>query len=72
MEFEVQKREQHMPIYWKQNVGGVQAENSNIEKENEDYEIQKPQMQSTKNEEQMEDPMVNTVLIVELHMTNES
>ncbi len=23
MEFEVQKREQHMPIYWKQNVGGV-------------------------------------------------
>jgi len=29
-------------------------------------------MQSTKNEEQMEDPMVNTILIVELHMTNES
>jgi hypothetical protein len=25
MESKVQKQEQHMPIYWEQNVGGVQV-----------------------------------------------
>jgi hypothetical protein len=28
MEFEVQKKEQQMPIYWGKNVGGVQEANS--------------------------------------------
>ncbi len=39
-----------MLIYWEQNVGGVQVENFNTEEENEDYEIQKPYMQSMKDE----------------------
>ncbi len=29
MEFEVQKQEQQMRVYWEQNAGGVQLENSN-------------------------------------------
>jgi hypothetical protein len=33
-----------MPIYWEQSAGGVQAKNSDMEEENEDCEIQKPQM----------------------------
>jgi hypothetical protein len=33
-----------MLIYWEQRVGGVQAKNSNMEEENEDYKIQKPQI----------------------------
>ncbi len=61
-----------MPIYWGQSVGGVQAKNFNTEEEDEDYEIQKPHMQSTEDEEQMEDLVINTILIVEQHMTNES
>jgi hypothetical protein len=33
-----------MPIYWEQNASGVQANISNMEEEDEDCEIQKPQM----------------------------
>jgi hypothetical protein len=33
-----------MPVYWEQNVGGVKVENFDMEEEDEDYEIQKPQM----------------------------
>ncbi len=33
-----------MPIYWEQNVGGIHVEDSKMEEENEDYEIQKPQI----------------------------
>jgi len=40
--------------------------------EDEDCDIQKPQIQSNENEEQMEDLALNTILIMELHMTNES
>jgi len=40
-----------MSIYWEQNVGGVHAENSDMKEEDEDYEIQKPQMQNTKDDE---------------------
>ncbi len=61
-----------MLIYWEQNVGGIQAENFNSEEENEDYEIQKPYMQNTKDEKQMEDLAVNTIFIFYLHMTNKS
>jgi hypothetical protein len=43
-----------------------------MDKEDEDCEIQKPQMQSTKDEKQMKDLTVNTILISELCMTNKS
>ncbi len=72
MEFEVQKQEQQMPIYWEQSASGVQANNFDMEEEDEDCEIQKPQMQNTKDEEQVEDPMVNTILIFNLQMINKS
>jgi hypothetical protein len=45
-------------------------ENSHLAEENKYYEMQKPQMQNTKDEEQMEDPMVNKILFFHLHMTN--
>ncbi len=61
-----------MLIYWEQNVGGIQVENFNIEEENEDYEIQKPYMQSMKDEKQMEDLAINIILIFYRHMTNKS
>jgi hypothetical protein len=48
------------------------VENFDTEEEDEDYEIYKPQMQKTKDEEQMEDPMVNTILIFDLQMTDKS
>jgi hypothetical protein len=31
-----------MLIYWEQNAGGVQANNSNMEEEDENYEKKKP------------------------------
>jgi hypothetical protein len=55
-----------MPVYWEQSVGGVQAENSNSEEENKDCEIQQPRMKSIEDEEHMEDPVVNTILIFDL------
>ncbi len=70
MEFEIQKQKQQMPIYWEQSVGGAQVENSNMNKENEDHEIIKPQMKSTKDEEQMKHPTVNIISILELQVTN--
>jgi len=39
MEFKVQIKEQHMPIYWEQSVGGVQAANFDIEEDDEGCEI---------------------------------
>ncbi len=39
-----------MPIYWEQNVGGFQAKNFNTEEDNEDCEIEKPQMKNAKDE----------------------
>jgi hypothetical protein len=44
-----------MSIYWEHSVSGVQAEDFDMDKEDEDCEIQKPQMQSTKDEKQMKD-----------------
>ncbi len=72
MESKVHKQKQQMPVYWEQSVGGVQEENSNMEEEDEDCEIQKPQMWRIEDEEQMKDPMVNIVLIFDLQMTNKS
>jgi hypothetical protein len=43
-----------------------------MDKENEDCEIYKPWIQSTKDEEQIKDLIVNAILILELHMTNKS
>ncbi len=59
-------------MYWEQNIGGLQVEYFDTEVEDEDHDIQKPQIQSNEDEKQMEDPTVNKILIVELHMTNES
>ncbi len=70
MESEAQIQEQQMPIYWEQSVSGVQAEDSNTKEEDEDCEMQKPQIQSTKDEKKLKDSMVSTILIFELHMIN--
>ncbi len=48
MEFEVQKKE-HMQVYWEQSTCRIQEVNSNIEEEDEGYEIKKPQMKNAKN-----------------------
>jgi len=61
-----------MPMYWEQNIGGLQAKYFDTKVEDEDCDIQKPQLQSNEDEEQIEDLALNTILIVELHMTNES
>jgi hypothetical protein len=42
MESKVLKKEQHIPIYWEQNVGGVQEVNFDTKKDDEECEIQKP------------------------------
>ncbi len=59
-----------MPIYWEHNASGVQAEDFDMDKEDENYEIQKPQINNIKDEEQMKDLVVNTILILELQMIN--
>ncbi len=61
-----------MPVYWEQNVGGVQVKNSDIGEDHEDYEIQKPQMKNAKDEEQIKDPMMNIILIFDMQMSNKS
>ncbi len=66
MEYEIQKQEQQMPIYWGQSVGGIQVENFDIKVDDEDYEIQKPHMKNVKDEEQIKDPTMNTILIFNL------
>ncbi len=66
MEYEVQKQEQQMPVYWGQNVGGVQAENFDMEVNDEDYEIQKPHMKNVKDKEQIKNPTMNIILIFNL------
>jgi hypothetical protein len=70
MEFKVQKQEQQMPKYLEQSASGVHAKKFDMEKEDENYEIQKPHMWSIKDEEQMEDLVVNIILIFDLQMTN--
>jgi hypothetical protein len=40
-----------MLIYWENSVSGVQMKIFDMEEEDEDYELQKPYMQSTKDEE---------------------
>ncbi len=40
-----------MLVYWEWNVSGVQVKNSDTQEEDENCEIQKPQMQNTKDEE---------------------
>ncbi len=59
-----------MLVQWEQSVGGLQVENFDMEEEDEDYEIQKPQMQSIEHEEQMEDHAIDRILTVELHVIN--
>ncbi len=38
MEYEVQKQEQHMLVYWEQSASGLQVEDFDIEVENENCE----------------------------------
>jgi hypothetical protein len=45
-------------------------ENFDMEEDDENCEIQKPHMQSIAVEEYIKDPMVNTILVFDLHMTN--
>ncbi len=61
-----------MSMYWEQNVGGFQEEDFDIEVEDEDYVTQKPQMQGTEKEEQMENPEVKAILTLKLQRRNES
>ncbi len=63
MEFEVQKQEQYMPIYWEQSVSGVQAENSNTKEDDENCETQKSLMKNVKDEKPIQDPTMNIMLI---------
>ncbi len=51
MESEVQKQEQHMPLYREQIIGGFQAEDCDTKVEDEDCVAHKPQMQHNENEE---------------------
>lgn len=59
-----------MPIDWEHNASGVQVQDSNTEEEEEDYEIQKPQMQNIEHEEQIKDHVINIILIFDLEVTN--
>ncbi len=63
MKSKVQKQEQQMLVYWEHNVGGVQAENCDIEEDDENCEIHKPQMKNVANEEQVKDLTMNKILI---------
>ncbi len=70
MESKVQKKEQQMPIYWEQNVGGVQEANFDTEEDDDGCEIQKPQMKNDEDKKQVTDPTMNTVFIFDLQMSN--
>ncbi len=59
-----------MSVYWEQNVGGVYGNFFDTKEEDEDREIQKPQIHNIEDEQHMKDPMVNIVLILELYITN--
>ncbi len=61
-----------MLIYQEQSVSGVQAKNSNTKQNDENYEIQKPQVKNVAYEEQIKDLVVNTILIFNLQMNNKS
>ncbi len=45
-EFEVEKQEQQMPVYWEQSASKIQMKIFNTKEEDEGCEMQKPQMQS--------------------------
>ncbi len=70
MEFEVPKKKQQMPIYWEQSVGGVQVVTFDIEEDNDECQIQKPQMKNDEDEKQIIDLAVNIIFIFDLQMSN--
>ncbi len=70
MEFDVQKKEQRMLIYWEQRVGGVQEANSNIKEDNERCQVQKQQMKNDEDKKQIMGPIVNIVFIFDLQTSN--
>ncbi len=61
-----------MLVYQEQSVGGVQAKNSDTKQDDENYEIQKPQVKNVVDEEQIKNPTMNTILIFDLQMNNKS
>ncbi len=63
MESKVQKQEQ--------SIGGLLVEDFDTDVEDDDCDIQKPHIQTNEDEEQMQDLLINTILIVAIHMTNE-
>ncbi len=69
MEFEMQKKEQHMLIYWEYNASGLQEANFDP-KDDEGCEIQKPQMKNAKDKKQITNPTMNTIFISNLQMNN--
>ncbi len=69
IKFEVYKQEQQMTIV-QQSANRVQIENYNMEVDDEDHEIQKPQMKNVANKEHIKDPTVNIVSIFNLQMNN--
>jgi hypothetical protein len=63
MESKVHNKKQQMLVYWEQSISRVHVKFFDTKEEDEDCERQKPQMQSTKVEEQMEDLAINKILI---------
>ncbi len=59
-----------MLVYWEHSASGIQVKNYDTKEEDEDCEIQKPQMQNIEDEEQMENLVVNTILIFDLQIIN--
>ncbi len=46
MEFEVQKNEKQMHVYWEQDAGGVHKANFDTKQDDEGCQIYKPQMKN--------------------------
>ncbi len=59
-----------MLIYWEQSVGGVQEANFDTQEDDEVCEIQKPQMKNDEDKEQIIDPIMNTIFIFDLQISN--
>ncbi len=59
-----------MSMHWEQSASGLQVEDFDMEVEDEDYDIQKPHIQSNENEEHMKNLAINATLILELQMIN--
>ncbi len=59
-----------MPVYWEQNVNGVQEAHSDTKEDDEGYQVQKPQMKNDENKKQITNLAVNTIFIFNLQTSN--